>query len=504
MRAFIAGSLLALAGCSTAVPAGYYLLDSAYAPPPAVDLRIGLVADSQFQTARSGDYVPLLKGKLEDRFVNVAVRPPALDDLSHSLLTQMLRRLHLDRHVDVVLYLGDAANNGCQDELRGVFSLLREFRKWSGVPVFFVIGNHDYLGAGNTSFMSDRRPLCDREARDAVGRNLPVSKFELIRMAGVFNSENPELTAWRYKDSWLGREQEIFDACVANLPAAKVDKDPQHKQLGCYFAGRLSRDVAGRRVEILLTDTSDYHDKGFLYGVLGKQFLGISGWISTVDEPDAPPSQARWFEIHRDTDPPTLRFIASHYPPDALGILSKWLPWPGVMARIGGMLLPEPEAGNYWLYAHKHHFDDPRDFEARIDGKEVAMRLIGVGSTTDHGRSQNELPHALVLTVADDGNFSFDLLPAQVECDDVIDAVDALTRVVEEGEAYRPVKDRFRGAALLGMDRSYRDANWIAADKENALVNLHRYLEHLEAEGMDPYRAKLCLALEASRREKFD
>jgi hypothetical protein len=479
------------------------------APPVGVGLRIGLVADSQFQTERAGDYVPLLKGKFEDQVWDLTIRPPALDRLSRALLEDLLGRLAEDWNVDVVLFLGDGANNGCRDELESVFGVLRAFRSRSGVPIYFLIGNHDYLGAGNTTFLSDRRQLCDREARGESARNLPVTKFELIRMASELNHENSGLGTWSYQDNFHGNEEMVFDTCVTNLPEEPGAEDPQHAQPGCYLAGKLTRDVAGRRQEILLTDTSDYHGKGVLYRILGKQFLAIAGWMSTHQEPSTPPSQARWFGERREPGdgPPEVRFIASHYPPDMLGLLPRRLPWKGVLSRIGGLMLPDPVMGNYWLYAHTHRLEMPREFELDLEGGDgsprVTVRSIGVGSTTDFGRSKNEPPHALVVSIANDRLFSFDVVTPQSSCGDLIESLREFTRVRREGEAYRPVKDRFRGAALLGVDRSYRDADWLAADKENALVNLARYLEELEADGVDRHRAELCLAIESSRREEL-
>ena len=116
-------------------------------------LRVGLLADSQFQTDRAKGNWGILKTSLVDWIVNVAIRPAALNLYAPQLLRQGLSNLE-NGGVDVVLYLGDGANNGCADEVARLLNELAEFRSKAKKPVFFALGNHDYLGAGNA--LSDK------------------------------------------------------------------------------------------------------------------------------------------------------------------------------------------------------------------------------------------------------------------------------------------------------------------------------------------------------------
>jgi hypothetical protein len=141
---------------------GLPALAHAAAPRPTADPDfpiIGVAADSQITTTQGG-YLAGLRDKAADRWVETAIRPLALELLAAPVLDYFLCRL---TNVDVILYLGDAANSGCEDELRQLFEVLERRRTnnclgW--VPVFYVIGNHDYLGLGTTPDPSTRQTVC--------------------------------------------------------------------------------------------------------------------------------------------------------------------------------------------------------------------------------------------------------------------------------------------------------------------------------------------------------
>ena len=138
---------------------------------PDSGLRIGFVADSQLQTRSNYHRVGGYRGVIEDAAVQGAIRPPALDWSARAMLRSDLAKL-AEQGAKVIFFLGDGANNGCYDEFaRGfadseklapndasVLSLLAEFRQKTRIPVYFVIGNHDILGAGSTSAAFCRVP----------------------------------------------------------------------------------------------------------------------------------------------------------------------------------------------------------------------------------------------------------------------------------------------------------------------------------------------------------
>jgi hypothetical protein len=390
---------------------------------------------------------------------------------------------------------------------------LDSFRRETGIPVYFAIGNHDYLGAGNTPFPSDRRRLCEQEDPLKGSSNAPVSKYELIAMASRFNRSNPSSSpGWNYEDSFAGREEIVHEACFGESGAQKKRRyDQQTERFGCFLAARLSRAISGERYEILIADTSDYRDKGYLFGFPGKKYLGLTGWITTSAPTSAPldlPTQPLWFQ-RRSDGTPHVRFIASHYPPDLLGKFSgrlRRIGWSGVLEKLGGMLLPEPAAGNYWLYAHNHAFQDLEEITVNVEdpGGEAApltIRSIGVGSTTDHGGSAAEEPHALVIEIEDGGSLKAEQVFPDVDCDWLDARLERLWRVPIEGEAFRPVRNDARGLSLIGLDRSYQAEDWDPVDRANALANLDEFIQSLEKEAGDAVPVELCLALRASRAE---
>ncbi len=67
------------------------------------------------------------------------------------LLQQMLARAQ-ENGAQFVLLCGDLAHNGAEAQHRYFASLLREFEKKSGVPVYVVPGNHDYYSSTPAQF----------------------------------------------------------------------------------------------------------------------------------------------------------------------------------------------------------------------------------------------------------------------------------------------------------------------------------------------------------------
>jgi hypothetical protein len=116
-------------------------------PASALPIRIGLLADSQITSA---DSTPdcLYRSRSMDKRIGCAIRPPALEHLAPEMLQIALSQF--PSNTDVILYLGDGANSGGENELDALFTVLGDHRTKSQIPIFMVIGNHDYLGAGST------------------------------------------------------------------------------------------------------------------------------------------------------------------------------------------------------------------------------------------------------------------------------------------------------------------------------------------------------------------
>lgn len=279
-------------------------------------VKIGVVADAQLQTRANNAHVPGYRGPDEDRVVHVSIRPPALDWAARSLLRAELARQKA-AGAKAIFFLGDGANNGCYDEFeqgftqpgadptvmpndQGVLTLLDQFRKDNDIPVYFVLGNHDVLGAGSTPAINPRTSLCE-DQRDALPpghvRNHPLTKRDVIALVDRFNRANNTLhPEWRYRSNF-----DTDPNHAANLANwCGTDAAAQVFRAGCYLAAIVEYRVApGRRteetgrIEFLLLDANDWRDV-WKPLVRGYRQLGSRGAMTFVDLPGIQ-SQAAWF-----------------------------------------------------------------------------------------------------------------------------------------------------------------------------------------------------------------
>lgn len=280
---------------------------------PETGLRVGFVADSQIQTRSNYKRVRGYRGTIEDIAIQGAIRPPALDWAARSMLRTDLEEL-VRQGAKVIFFLGDGANNGCYDEFAlgfddgahpgqneaGVLALLDDVRKTRHVPIYFILGNHDILGAGSTAAVGARKAFCKAE----VSPNRMISKFEAMKWTEKFNQGNRGLVnAGTYRSSW--DEAAIARNCGTN--SAKHDRIP-----GCYLAATLDYEIDGRTTQFLLLDTNDWKDVAFS-GLPFWQQEGMRGAMTFKDLPNkAILSQTTWFDRNASR-PVDLRVALSHY-----------------------------------------------------------------------------------------------------------------------------------------------------------------------------------------------
>jgi hypothetical protein len=352
-------------------------------------MKIGLVADSQIQTKNNTGFVLGMQGTIEDRVKKVSVRPPALNAVSINMLEYFLKDMIDNHKVGIVLYLGDAANNGCEDEIDTVFNTLRKFRDGTDsrkgkrtVPIFFLIGNHDYLGAGNTPLDEDRKKLCNcgssKNCDDAEFNHM-LAKHEVIQITHEFNMGNSKYSDWDYIDNFISGK--VSESCkskdTGKCPGclfALFGKDSSGiRKKGCFLAGKITYKKDGS--EILLFDTSDYYGKWYFKNevFVKKKYMGLTGWIS--DE------QIEFFKSKLGASPP-VRIIATHYPKDDLAISDSKTR--GIlMDKMGSIITPEPGKkaiyGTYWISAHTHN----RYTIWKNNDKDLPFEMLNIGSTTD-------------------------------------------------------------------------------------------------------------------------
>lgn len=516
-------------------------------PQSALPIRIGLLADSQITSLDSSPDC-LYRSKSMDKRVECAIRPPALEYLAPEMLAIALDRF--PANVDVILYLGDGANSGGENELQTLFTLLENHRTQIGVPIFMVIGNHDYLGAGNTAdplmrflLLNRLRPEEDPPLPATCHRSL--SKYDVLRKISAFNhasGASPANTSFRYTDNG--------DALDPNL---------DHNS-GLYLAGRLVYPKEGdKTVEILLADTSDYIDTSIKpeLTILDPfipqwDFYGMQGSVSSRDHEDADGgkelSQITYLRDASAGPPPDFRFVASHYPPDNLDRKRNDIPtswhfeivnvlhgiWETVettlfRSRYANQVIQQwriPGRANYWLSGHTHRTTMMHPGQGVVHAGGIwalamgpSFHNVNIGSTTDY-RAHIAVVEPFSREQARgnghvrriDRHVQFREIPLfdpeeprdRELLERVLGAIDEYgrqNRTTTHCLAYED--DRQFAMSLLGLNRDYQDDRWSATDTEDCCTRLEHFLDAWLSRHPDEGRANIvrCLAFIASATE---
>ncbi len=376
---------LALASCGEIPP-----VRSIMPFPGEPDLVVGFVADTQIQNQRAWAARNLLRNRMSDKVIEVTIRPPTLDATARVLLRSHLA-LQKEKGVSAIFYLGDGSNHGCRSELsaetkgeEGIFPLLSRFREERDVPVFFVLGNHDFLAAGNTEERESHADLCGGEENVATKR-------ELIRLADAFNRESADKGRWTYASSVDGA-----GSANCQTPVAA----PQSRRRSCYYAATLDVPANGRTFRFLLLDTNDYVDvtrsralpsRG--RGLLTQDFEGQRGAMSFVDEARAL-SQTSWLGARGKAaaaagSTPTVLVALSHYD---VGALSKTfvIPLSRQVQRLADIFADGDtrfyQESSFFVSAHTHTPITDRISRGIIENGVEIVRLeeLNIGSTTDY------------------------------------------------------------------------------------------------------------------------
>ena len=360
-------------------------------------IKIGLLADTQL-TSHNGFHNFSQRSKFSDRMVDVAIRPPALECfLAEEMLNIALKKLTQDNEgekngVDVILYLGDGMNSGGTDEAEMFFSVLEKHRRETGIPIFVLIGNHDYLGCGNIVTPGIRFALLNRDGRPS---NSALTKYQVLKKISEFNHASNNLPSnkkFKYIDNYEMVERN-----------RKLDHDT-----GLYLSGLLFYSEKGKNsVEIFLLDTSDYKDAPDWSNLAKWGFYGAIGSLSFKDEPGIL-SQTNYFKKYARLASPDFRFLASHYPKDHLDRITFAKPgevpfditniaweitegaftYPLFSERLNQDLegLLSNKKRNYWLSGHTHVPSTPKPSKIIVGGLlgDKYYSGINTGSTTDY------------------------------------------------------------------------------------------------------------------------
>lgn len=487
-------------------------------------IKIGILADSQLTTSRetfSPSDLQNFRGPKDDEFKDVSLRPPALEYLSRVLLEYFLQRL-VEENVDLILYLGDAANSGCQDELAGAFASLARIRddEEHPIPTYFLIGNHDYLTTGNQTKMALRRELCDRTINGEwpEHRNKPVTKQELISMVHAHNKRSG------FKDKnfhYLAKVPEPIDPEL-------VDTCDEGHKFHYYAAALRPKDPTSVSTDILLADTSDYNNVWFrptiklpwsceslaFWGLKGsmssRQILELQGWGCSQGGEFCDVDEAGWNNGINPQFGVDYRFVASHYDPASFNMVNKWEDSPSYVRDNLGFLLSDGE--NIWLGAH-HHYTAPHVTRYSVGtsirrGPRGDFAGFSVGSTTDY------FPHAAVIEAKDNNGRNNDLTarvgyrtinaPDEYEiCTDFFSRAASRIKALrglqcgEETSVYHDM------SAKLGLARVYeREGCYSQRTYETVRRNIDHVLDAYGPEETQAKRnAKLCLAIKSTIAE---
>lgn len=363
-------------------------------------LTIGFVADSQLQTRRNYNLIPFYRGPREDARFNVSMRPPALDWASRSILKFELDQLATNG-AKAIFYLGDGANNGCYDEFalgfedgsapafndKGILRLLDDFRKTKGVPVYFVIGNHDMLGAGSTSKKDRRFKFCE----DLTGGdNRSLVKSEVIGLVDRFNRANARFgSQWQYRSSF--DEAAIKRDCGSN-------SETQHRRWGCYLAAKLDYGSGNGAIQFLLLDTTDFVSVS-KSEVLGVDQEGLRGAMSFGErEGEQTVSQSVWFDQNASETVP-LRMAVSHYDIPGLRKNISVANLSRKSQRFADLFLKNTDpieatqTDAYVVTAHTHYeINGAKEIPFKLNcgkffcrpGGKIKIGELNIGSTTDY------------------------------------------------------------------------------------------------------------------------
>lgn len=480
--------------------------------PVHMPIKIGLLADSQLTSDKGAILDTGYRSKFMDKNVgDAAIRPPAIERcLAKEMLNLALEKLSREK-VDLILYLGDGANSGGTDEIESLFESLDDHRRKSGIPIYMVIGNHDYLGVGMTANEIDRHIILN-----PVGEtiNPPLSKYQVLKRISNFNKAN-KTGIFRYKDY-----------------LSSSDPNAGHND-GLYLAGHVEYVMPGQdSVDILLVDTSDYKDSSkpeltkLRHFVRTEQFYSKKGSISFKDEPDKNKvSQITSLEKLSSTSQPAIRFVASHYPPDHLDRMRLTDPenellfgaettghaiWEVPLSQLGLSTPPAEEhlkrglskgGKNYWLSAHTHVKKMSRSPKKLDCGgifgffSEGKFGCINVGSTVDYRA------HVAVVEAFNNNK------PAMVKVDRIVGYREIPLFDPKRPGDKRRLKQMFHdialygfehagdGVSLLGLNKEYQKQYWTKQHAKASVEKLEAFIDKFLADHTEYDRSDVTACL---------
>ncbi|MDP1885536.1 MAG: metallophosphoesterase [Polaromonas sp.] len=453
----------------------------------AFPVRLGILADSQITTSQgSHDYG--MRRKAADRVARVAIRPAAVELLAPLMLERFLIKLE-EQKVDVLLYLGDGANSGCKDELDTVFSLLDKSRQRSGIPSYYLIGNHDYLGTGNQTKMDIRQKLCNSSGT----ANPAETKKQVIERISMHNLQSAKID-----------KNFAYSENTAVYPQLKTCAGDDTGQFNIHHVGLLSnRGKQQPEVEILLVDTSDYRDVDFRPEILSPdtscEIFGGWGTKGSMSYKNLPEGSQIGTLAKLASPTAAYRLVASHYRPFDMNAVFPFNASISFVRDALGDLLSKGE--NIWVSGHTHApspIVDRFNVGKTLSNNKGSFDGINVGSTTDYN------PHVIIVeahgaTGTRIGTSSLGYTKMGYAQDAVCSKVLHLARKEVALEGICGKRDY---AVALGLDQSYRKPCWDDKAAATAGKNIEAFSANASATlNIKPDEVKACLAYVATTNE---
>jgi hypothetical protein len=402
-----------------------------------------------------------------------------------------------------------------------------------------IIGNHDYLGWGNTTNQAERLLLLNRliaEEKPPVKYNRPLSKYEVLQKISEFN-RNPNYLSPKTRFKYI-------DNCDS------LDESLDHRT-GLYLAGHLVYSSNGEdNVEIFLADTSDYQNLRFKPELLKLAFYGCYGSISSIDKSGKKrPAQIDcYFERKWALSSPDFRFIASHYHPDNLD-RARFSQIPediifelenfahGIYETVSGLFCKRytnqylnrwlsDSGNNYWLSGHTHRerMSSPHQGKVHVGGileilTDASFRSVNIGSTTDF-RSHVVIVEEYIRgkNIRVDNRVGYREIPvfdfSERLLNDIFDGISEFgdkKRRDQDFQNYDPnfhelqdMDNKEFGASIIGLNKQYQMEYWLQKHTEASVKYLNEFIEWFDGKHTGYNRADVvtCLAFIAGANEK--
>ena len=292
-------SIISCKSCSNLIKQQYVAFNN---DPYANDIQgeisaknILLVADNQINNLYTNPDV--LRSKLMDKKVRVAVRPPQVDLFSRDMLQWILKNYGKDKYI---IHLGDALNIACQSEWDQFVETMNAksstlHKGWVMIP-----GNHDSCYYGNLQPNKADRPLWEKACSTSASmfakgvisdKNIFIRNY-LLSLVNQYNNFPSDFTLRREEyDSYELNTIAQWESPRKNSFLKKIAfRYSNGKQQKSFIVQLLNLSLDDQNnVFAILLDTTDYSEwkvepdmTGAIASIGKEQLEIVNKWISDL------------------------------------------------------------------------------------------------------------------------------------------------------------------------------------------------------------------------------